>query len=100
MRCREDLGRLSGEPAVRRSRHDRAFAGLTVHFLLYGAGRDRRWIPTTATRRSATMMHAHDSNADSDDDAKHATSREQPTARSGPTSPGTADDTRHSATRP
>jgi hypothetical protein len=46
------------------------------------------------------MTHAHDSrHADSDDDAKHATSREQPTARSGPTSPGNADDARHLATR-
>jgi hypothetical protein len=46
------------------------------------------------------MNHAHDSRlADSNDDAKYATSREQPTARSGPTSPGNAADVRHSATR-
>ena len=47
------------------------------------------------------MTQAHHSpHAETTDDAQHAASREQPTARSGPTSPGNADDTRHSATRP
>jgi hypothetical protein len=47
------------------------------------------------------MTHAHDfSPAASDDDAMLATSNEQPTARSGPTSPGNADDARFSATTP
>ena len=45
------------------------------------------------------MKHAHDTrSAASDDDAMRATSIEQPTARSGPTSPGNADDARLSAT--
>jgi hypothetical protein len=56
-------------------------------------------IPTTPTRRCAYMKHAHDP-ADSDDDVARATPEEQPTARSGPTSPGNADDARLSATSP
>jgi len=47
------------------------------------------------------MKHAHDfSPAASDDDAMLATSNEQPTARSGPSSPGNADDARLCATTP
>jgi hypothetical protein len=47
------------------------------------------------------MKPAHDSNpAASDDNAVRATSTEQPTARSGPTSPANADDARLSATTP
>ncbi len=47
------------------------------------------------------MTHAHDSSpAASDDGAVRATSNEQPTARSGPTSPGNADGARLSATTP
>ena len=47
------------------------------------------------------MQDAHDiSHAESDDDATHATPKEQPTARSGPSSPGNADDARLSATTP
>ncbi len=47
------------------------------------------------------MKHAHDSSsAASDDDAMRATTDDQPTARSGPKSPGNADDARHSATLP
>ena len=46
------------------------------------------------------MMQAHDSTPPaSADDATGAAPIEQPTARSGPTSPGNADDARHSATR-
>jgi Tfp pilus assembly protein PilV len=45
------------------------------------------------------MRHAHDSrNADSNHDVTLASSREQPTARSGPTSPGNAADARLAAT--
>jgi hypothetical protein len=43
------------------------------------------------------MKHAHDPAAN-DGDATRATPDEQPTARSGPTSPGNADDARLSAT--
>jgi hypothetical protein len=47
------------------------------------------------------MNHAQDSNhAAGDDAATRATPDEQPTARSGPTSPGNADDARLSATTP
>ena len=47
------------------------------------------------------MRQAHDiHSAASDDDASGAASSEQPTARSGPTSPGNADDARLSATTP
>jgi len=45
------------------------------------------------------MKHAHDSSsAGSNDDATHASKREQPTARSGPTMPANADDARLYAT--
>jgi hypothetical protein len=45
------------------------------------------------------MPHAHDGrSADNDDATTRATSVEQPTARSGPTSPGNADDARRAAT--
>ena len=45
------------------------------------------------------MKHAHDaSSAGSNDDAMHASKRDQPTARSGPTMPANADDARLSAT--
>ena len=47
------------------------------------------------------MRQAHDIHStDSDDDASSATPDEQPTARSGPTSPENADDARLSATTP
>jgi hypothetical protein len=47
------------------------------------------------------MQQAHDiHSAASDHAANSATSSEQPTARSGPTSPGNADDARLSATTP
>jgi hypothetical protein len=47
------------------------------------------------------MEHAHESNpADSDDGATRATPDEQPTARSGPDSPGNADEARLYATNP
>jgi hypothetical protein len=47
------------------------------------------------------MRHPHDvSPAASNDDATRATPEEQPTARSGPNSPGNADDARLSATTP
>ena len=47
------------------------------------------------------MQQAHHTHsAASNDDASRATSSEQPTARSGPTSPGNADDARLSATTP
>ena len=45
------------------------------------------------------MKHAHDSSpADSNENAKHASSREQPNARSGPTMPANAEDARLYAT--
>jgi hypothetical protein len=45
------------------------------------------------------MKHAHDSSsAGSNDDAKRASKREQPTARSGPTMPANAEDARLYAT--
>jgi hypothetical protein len=47
------------------------------------------------------MTHAQDPNpAAGDDAATRAAADEQPTARSGPTSPGNADDARLSATTP
>lgn len=47
------------------------------------------------------MKHAHDSSpADSNENAKHASSREQPNARSGPTMPANAEDARLYATKP
>lgn len=46
-------------------------------------------------------MHAHDSTPPAPDDAAtRATPDEQPTARSGPTSPANADDARVDATPP
>ena len=47
------------------------------------------------------MKHAHDSSsAGSNDDATGASSREQPNARSGPTTPASAEDARLYATKP